>query len=854
MRKYRNTYIALLAGTFVISQLPGYTAAAATASGKAYPAIAAATVATTANLGTIQLGGGITAALEDVQIWAQAGGNILTYTLKYSNASSSNANLIHYFSRVVTPGGSVIPGNPISVDALKKKVESRENLRVTYYVNVGTTNVLTGLKIPMYVWDAKTKGYLKQVGTFTLPANYSPTIASGTNVLTTMNDNPVTARTESLQLYKYNGKVYAKVGISLTNRGNKVLSDPGYSSYLVSAGGTSFELALDSSQNGYKIQPQEKKIVYYLTEIPSYLKTDNMKLQFTQKDEPLKLELPKSSFKLPAATVPNLVVGNGVVKKIVINNNTIETQLADAKVYAENETGNWSFQLRLKNTGNKAVTLPVYELAVKSSKGTTFPINAKSLSGMTLKPLEQKVIQLTAEVPLTVEQNTLQLQMIEAGSSVSTTTPVEAGTPGTPEAAIKLTFPVAYFTIPYTLKSDTLKGMEYYATTPYGSFSYNIQSLQRLPWKEDDIIIAKLNLTNTQSVTLTLPELKAALKLDTDDLTSTTQLFMDKEATVLAPGKTAEMYLFAKIPYTQDFSSLKVNLYSTVNEENVPFLTLSTNNTLNSVDTIERGGSYAITGKGKQAKVHENKTTVYEGFSSKIVYTELLMSSEEKRQSKMARLQAYFRTADGQFYEALSNQMDTSASPGGTELISFWAKLPKSVSLTDVALYLGPGITGNKLSEPGQEASGFINIAALALNPQAIKPAINLSKIALYPYNLSVISSDGRLTEGSDTISLVLNYNLLRDSSYDMGAFGHKLILKFTDPFGQSQERALVLGTDLTEGSNNRFTMAFSSNLYKNLHGGTYRVTLYDEFQGERMELANQPYTITYEMLPVIEK
>lgn len=88
----------------------------------------------------------------------------------------------------------------------------------------------------MYVWDSKTKGYLKQVGTFNIPANYSPTAVNGKNVSTTMNDIPVVAKSESLELYKYSGKVYAKVGISLTNKGSKVLSDPGYAAYLVSAG------------------------------------------------------------------------------------------------------------------------------------------------------------------------------------------------------------------------------------------------------------------------------------------------------------------------------------------------------------------------------------------------------------------------------------------------------------------------------------------------------------------------------------------------------------------------------------------------------------------------------------------
>lgn len=135
---------------------------------------------------------------------------------------------------------------------------SNESLRVTYYVNVGQVNSLKGIKIPMYVWDSKTKGYLKQVGTFNIPANYSPTAVNGKNVSTTMNDIPVIAKSESLELYKYSGKVYAKVGISLTNKGSKVLSDPGYAAYLVSAGGSSYELALDRSQLSYKIQPQEK--------------------------------------------------------------------------------------------------------------------------------------------------------------------------------------------------------------------------------------------------------------------------------------------------------------------------------------------------------------------------------------------------------------------------------------------------------------------------------------------------------------------------------------------------------------------------------------------------------------------
>jgi hypothetical protein len=273
---------------------------------------------------------------------------------------------------------------------------------------------------------------------------------------------------------------------------------------------------------------------------------------------------------------------------------------------------------------------------------------------------------------------------------------------------------------------------------------------------------------------------------------------------------------------------------------------------MNAVETIERGGSYTVTGKGKNAKVQENKTTVYEGVNSNIVYTEMIMSSEEKRQSRMARLQAYYKTADGEFYEAASNQSDASAAPSGKQLITFWTKLPKSVSTSDITLYVGPGITGNKFSEPGQETTGFINIASLPLSPQ--KSAANLTNVALYPYTLSIQGSDGKHMEGSDTISIVVNYNMLKDSSYDTGTFNHKLMLKMTDPYGKSQEKAVVLGTDLTEGNNNTFTMTFNSNMYKDMYGGPYKLTLYDELQGERIELASQTYSLTYEKLKVIEE
>ncbi|WP_150273785.1 hypothetical protein [Paenibacillus tepidiphilus] len=855
MGKKRNTYIALLLSTFVFGQWTEAVSAPVAAAAAAKPA---ATAAAAVNpFKPVTLAAGVTAVLEEVNLWPQTGGNIVSFTLRYNNSGAAAANLLHYFPRVITPGGSVLPGNPVTADAAKKKVLAKNNVKVTYYVNAGQLTSLKGVKISLNVWDRSAKGYLRQAGAFALPANYSAAAATGKSVSTAINGNTVAAGAESLQLYKYSGKVYARVGLHMTNKGSQALGDPGYKAYLVTASGTSFELALSSSLTGYKIQPQEKKSLYYLAEIPSYVNTSNMKLQLTQTDESLKVELPKLSFKLPAAAAPNLVVKEGAGKVLSIGGSAVEARLQGASVYAENAQAEWSFNLKLSNKGSKAATLPTYELAVKSANGTLFPVEAKALTGLTLKPLESKTVPLTVQIPLQVQQEGLQLQMIESVSAAASGgAPAEEGEASAFPAvtASKVIFPVAYFAIPYTLRSETYSGQVYAAENQYGSFSYSLQSLQRYPWKDQDIVTAKLKLTNNQSVNLSLPDLKGALKLDNEDLSAVTELVMDKESAVLAPGQSADLTVYAKVPYTRTFDKASVQLYSTVNETKLPFLTLSTGNTLQSVPDVAAGGTYTIAGKGKNAAVQENRTTIYDGGSYNIVYTELLVSSSERRQSAMARLQGYYKTAAGEYYEATVSQPETPALPGGKQLVSFWAKVPKTVRSGELSLVLGTGLNGSKVSEIGETPTAFFNVASLGLVPKIPTPAANLQTVQFYPYTLSVLAADARLLEGSDTINISFSYTLQRNEAYEAKASEHKLVLRMTDPYGQSQERTLTPGTDLNEGANNSLTLSFTKSLYKILYGGTYRITLLDEFQGLRQELGSQTYNLVYERLPVKEE
>ncbi|MDR9855873.1 hypothetical protein RJP21_19850 [Paenibacillus sp. VCA1] len=835
-------FCGILFSLLLISQYPP----AVTEAASGTPGMAVAS-----SLGSIAISSRMKVTLEDVNLWPQAGGNILTYTLSYKNTGSGGVSLLNFFSKVKTPGGSLIMGHPVSADAAKKTIQPEETLRVTYYANLKQIQSLKGITIPLYVWDANAKGYLKLAGTFGVPADGSNETPYGKSLNTILDNMPVTARGESLEVLKYGGKTYAKVGFALTNGGKKVLEDPGYAAYLVSGGGSMFKLALGAT-TVYKVQPGEKKLISYLCEIPPNIPTDRMKLQFTQKDEALQLEYAKFAFQLPPATVPNLTVGQGTVKKMMIDQNSVEAQLQNAGVSAENGKAIWSIQFRLKNNGNKPVTLPSYNLYVRTSSGKSFPADSKGLSGLALKPMEEKIIPIGAQIPLEIEQSALRLELIESASKEQTgdgntkDTPQTGNTTGASVGG-KINLPIAYFVIPYRPQTDAQKGITYAETNSFGGFNYTLESLRRLPWKDEDILAVKLKLTNTQSGDLELPALKGSLKADLLDLSSTTEIWMDREVSALRPGESAEMNVLAHIPYTQPFKTLKVILYALDKEEKMPFLSLSTPNVITAAEAVKPEKGLALSIAGKSLQLFDSQTSVYEGSHANIVFTEMLLDSGEKRRIEFPRFYAYYETGDGEIYESEAVQPEKPASPGARQQVAFRAKLPNSVNISDLKLVLGSEITGNHLTKPEEEPTGFIETASLKLEPGMIRPKTSLTQLPAYPYTLSVLNLSGSMAEKSETVNIAMSYDLQRDAANETGAYDHKLILRITDPSGQSQEKNVSLGTDLNEGARNAFSASFSSGRYRNLGGGGWKLTLYDEMLGERIELGSQSFYVTEE-------
>lgn len=961
MYRPKKTVVTILLSAAVLGHFMALDVyAASTADHLVSKTAVAASGLTLDQLGSVSLKQSVHVKLTGTDVFTQPGGSILIYTLRYSNSSGNRVDLIDYFSKISTPSGTTIKGKAVTRDADKRTVPANSSLSVTYYANIGNSTKVNGIKISMFGWDFNSANYQKKLGQFTIPAQYSSIIPIGKSKKITINNLPVTAKVDTLQRYKINGKVYVQLGLGLSNGGTKMLSDPGYKAYLRSAGGSTFELVPDSASSGYKLQSQEsrvisywaeipstmktpgmtlqlaqedevlkiqipvqsfklpdatpdvavvkgkstkimmkqqpvtvkaermqrmnhngkvymrvavqfanggkkvlsdpgykaqlksaggsvfdlvpedetgsnfkiqpgqKRTIYYLAEVPSNLKTELMTMQFTQEDETLNMMLPVKTFKLPAVTADKPVPDYGI-RKISVNHQTIETQLKYASVYTENNTGKWNIQFRIKNLNEKSVKLPAYELSIFTDEGYSIPVNAKAIDHVTLKPMEEKLIDLDVDVPLHMKQNTLQLQLTE------------------PATEGKITFPTALYKIPHAQEGKSHQGSENIIENSHGTFGVKLSSYQRLPWGDKDQIVARISIRNTKTTTVQLPVLKAAINAGMRDLSNTGQIVVQDTQTTLAPNETVELYILANIPYSYNFNQLRIELQETAGEDITKFLSLNFNAFNNVMSLVPAGDSYPIHTPGKKSEVRERLTTIYHDAKSNLMYTELEMTNQEKRQSKQSQLVAYYKTPDNEYFEAEVSQSSAKTSPEGKNLVTVWSKLPLNVNTSQLELYVGEGVANGKMADVGDELTGSINTVRLALSPRVVQPATNLQHVELFPYQLNITRGEGTLSAAKDMLNIVIYYDLLRNEDYETGSTDHKLIMEVIDPSGKSIEKVLTLGTDLTVGNNKSYFMNLNTDLSKIINSGTVRINLYDEFQGRRILLGSQVYPFIYE-------
>ncbi|WP_127537228.1 hypothetical protein [Paenibacillus illinoisensis] len=852
----RKLFVSLLASTLLVSSTPGIAMAASTtnktsanssnsSSSKKATITTNKVVHTLSNLSSVKVTSRSTVKLTDVNILSQDDGNVVTYTLTYKNNDSSPLMMIDYWSKVKTKGGTLFSPKLIAKDQEKKTVAPGSTVDLTYVMKVGREVKLSDLNFLIVKWDFSQANYERTLGKFNVPASYSITTPVGKTKTVRLSDSAVKIKVAGIKVFPGEDKnQYVKIGVNLNNISYKLLENPNIKWILRTPSGTNYPLTPDKDSTSVSIQAQANKALSLMASLPTSVKLQKSELLLVEEQGEEKMVLPVAALQLPEASKTNVEVAANQPNIISVEGQRLSTLLESAKVRVDDGAYDLNMQLVLKNEGKKAIKVPTYTFEVRTADGTVYPIETKALDALKLNPGDIKTIKLNTSLQGDGDTSKIKLY------AMSPMNKSESTESATPSNSFEFSYPVGVYAIPQAISSGDGLTTESLIKNNKGTFGVSLGSLQRLPWLDSDIVAAKVTIRNAGTKTVQLPELEAMFTIDSAQVDGDKKLIYTQSGKLLGAGMTTEAYLLTKIPSELRMSRLEVSLIEKVSEEETnEWITLNTSGLIQPISYVGTGKTYTSGTADKETEMSVRRTIRYPGTSSDIVYTEFEMTNKSLRQSGLGKLVGYFKTSDGQYYRATAKQSERLPGPGQKSIVTFWAKVPKSGTFSDMRLIVGEGIADSKFVTGEGEATAYVNALAFEVPPTSINVLGTLTNIDLYPYTLTANSVRTYLA-GSSSVQVEMNYSLSRNEEIEMGENEHKLILTLTDQSGKTFEKELAIGTDLKAGTNQTLSWIIEDSFFEKLRGGSYRLTVYDQFQGQRIRLAEQGYGYDTSKLP----
>lgn len=795
-------------------------------------------VHTLANLQPVKISAKSTARLTDVNILTMDEESILTYTLTIANGDGKPLDLLDYWSKLKTASGTVYSTSLITQDKDKKKLSAGSSTTLTFVAKVGKNTKLSDLVFQVIKWDFSQSGYESLKGQFKIPETYQTSTPSNQSKTLKIFDVPVKAQVSHVATFTSGDYNYVNLGLKVQNIGYRIFQDPKAKFVIKADNGASYPLSADSTSIDFKIQPQDSKILNFMTNIPKTIDLKNMELQLVLDDETAKISLPIATMQLPKAANTSMAVEANEPKTISLDSGKIAVTVQGTSMSPMGDEQDLTVRFSIRNSSGTTLNLPKYQFEIHTSDGYRLPISAPFLEKVSLLPLEERMVTLNATIPANVKTDHLEMFMN-----------LPAAADATPDS---FGYPVGIFALPDAQSMQNMIGQKQFVQTTSGIVGYSLNSLQRLPWSDGDQFTAKITLYNPSNKTMKLPEFLGQLTIDSAKLDANTKLISTQNLGLLGAFMSADFYVVTKVPSYLDFNQVQVSLLEKIGESQVEWLQFSNSGILPKPSNIEAGAAYTIDTSGRKQELMVRRSYVYSGTSSDLIYTEIQTQNMESYPLNLSQLVGVYQGKGGETYKASASQIETSVGPYEKGIVALWAKIPKKTATEDMRLILGEGITNDKMTAIKEEPTGYINASAFELNVS--QPNVNgtLSNLNLFPYTLTV--KDVRATlSGSTSVNLIFDYNQSRDMDYAIGEFGHKYLFEVVDSSGRTFEKEFAPETELRLTSDGSASFSFDDFVFDGRKGGTFTLNVYDLFQGQKVKLGNQGYYYISQSIESIE-
>ncbi|RKN78864.1 hypothetical protein [Paenibacillus ginsengarvi] len=553
---------------------------------------------------------------------------------------------------------------------------------------------------------------------------------------------------------------------------------------------------------------------------------------------------------LRASDEYSTVAPAGAKANFKIAKTTIQGYIKKATTSSNEENYLPSVLLELQNTDSRSLKLPALKFMLRTADGLTYPLQATGVGdNTTIDPLMKKEIALSGKLPRSIQNEGWQLVITEVTST---------GEDSNINAAI------VEFALPKSQGDQTSTEKEQSFSNKDGAYVTKLESIQRMPWEDEDIISAMISLKTSENKSMPIPNLVGYIKLD-DSVKVDVKVIQTDNVIGLQPGKEVRLQLLGKIPYTYDFSELTIYLQEKEGTTTgtgsssgstggtvTDLVQFKVNSEMDNLPLVNPKEHFKIGGVGRSGDYTIQSVNTFPGKSSDIVTAQVEVENLEKRANELSKLVAHFKGSDGTIYPAAISDIKSKISPSGKALLFISARVASNKSSDITQLILGEGITEGKFTQVDGKPDSYVNAVSFFL-PSEQKEALSAVKeINLFPYNLKVNKVATAVDQ--QKITLKFNYELEKDAQYEVNSEDYKLVVELADADGKATmswplnvektkdgatdgKDTLRIGKETIELTKNDENFIFKVTYLKK-----YKLNIYHQYQGEKKLIASQDF------------
>lgn len=585
---------------------------------------------------------------------------------------------------------------------------------------------------------------------------------------------------------------------------------------------TSSLIGEDHEKN--RIAPQSSQEYTFHATVNASVQLSDLMLEFIRWD----FTAPNYERKLGEVRVPNdytNVVPVNAYKNIAIQNSVIKTSVDRMEIREDEEFYKTSVYFDIENTGLRSVVIPNYTFYIRTSEGLMYALQPKDFDNSSVPPRMIETVELNANIPIEFEQKDWDLVVIQ------------------PTGVSSIEIPKGFYRLPEpSTKVEVIPdgvplGEEQEIEIDEKLFGVTLNSIQRLPWNDEDIISAEVALSNLDEESLPLPNLSAYFNLDGVKIDESNTVIVHLDNILGLPAKSKTTFImYTKIPYTYEYDTVDlviINKDIDIDEDESKLVNFQHDSKSLALPVIEADSQFQFKNIGKRANVSIKDVVTFKGTSSNVFYVEVEMENLEKRQTELAKLTGYLKTTDDVYFPVNISEVNQRITPNGKALMSFWSTLPLRYNTHELQLIIGEEITTS-----GDEA--FIQVAAYDLPVEKITRARSeFENIKVYPYDITLTNMRVSL---SNNAKVNFDYHVNKANEYEALPDGHKLIIELVDgDIGYSQE--FTFESELKVGSHQGEMIAnmnIENVMAKMQSIDGFRFNVYSSFEGHKKLLASR--------------